>query len=507
MKRSCQQAGIMSNYLLNLRRKVSCRINRNTVSGMNAGSLHMLHNTWNQNIISVTYGIHFDFFSHEILVNENRMFLCISLNNIHEFHDVLIIDGNLHSLSTKNVGRTNQYRISQLICHTNGFFFRKYRISLWSRNAAFFQNLVEKLSVFCSIYIFRTGSKNRYTDTVQFFCQLNGCLSSKLHHCTIRLLQLHDVFHIFLCQWLKIQLIGNIEVCADSLRIIVYDDGLVAELFKCPYTVYGTVIKFDTLTDTNRTRAQNHNLFTVCGILHLINTAEAGIIIRCFRCKFCSTGVYYLIRRCNVHPSAEILYIFLAFSNETSNHGIRELHFLGTEKKLSVKFSCIFQGSFHHNDIVQFINKPAINLCNIMNHGRVHLTAQSLCNTVNPKVIYNMKMFFQFFIIQFVKVAMHQAVHMLLQRTKGFHESPFKIGTDTHNLTGSLHLCGQISGCRNEFIKRKSRHFYNAVIQCRFEAGKGFSRYRILYLIQMISESNLGGYLGNRITGRLGSQS
>ena len=95
---------------------------------------------------------------------------------------------------------------------------------------------------------------------------------------------------------------------------------------------------------------------------------------------------------------------------------------------------------------------------------------------------------------------------MLLQRTERLHERALEISADTHNLARCLHLGSQMTGCGDKFIERKTRHLHNAVVKGRLKAGIGLSCDCVLDLIQVVSQSNLGGNLGDRITGSLRRQ-
>ncbi len=63
MQRFCQPSGVFRNLVLHQLADGMGGINRNTVPGMHAGPFDMLHNTGNQDIRAVTYGIHLDFLS------------------------------------------------------------------------------------------------------------------------------------------------------------------------------------------------------------------------------------------------------------------------------------------------------------------------------------------------------------------------------------------------------------------------------------------------------------
>ena len=94
---------------------------------MHTGTLDMLHDTRNQDIFAVTYRIHFDFFSLQIFINQNRMILCIGIDDCHEFINFIIVKCNLHSLSTQDIRRTNKYRITDAVCNFLCFLCSKYR--------------------------------------------------------------------------------------------------------------------------------------------------------------------------------------------------------------------------------------------------------------------------------------------------------------------------------------------------------------------------------------------
>ena len=166
--------------------------------------LNVLHNTRNQNVLTVADSIHFNLFSYNILIYQNRMILGNHINNTNKLINIMVIDADLHTLSAQHIGGTHQNRISQLIRCLLGLFCSKYRLSCRSRNLALLQNLIKQFSVLCRIYILCRCSQNRHAHFHQRFCQLNGCLTSKLNNSAIRLLNINDALHILCCQRLKI---------------------------------------------------------------------------------------------------------------------------------------------------------------------------------------------------------------------------------------------------------------------------------------------------------------
>ena len=66
--------------------------------------------------------------------------------------------------------------------------------------------------------------------------------------------------------------------------------------------------------------------------------------------------------------------------------------------------------------------------------------AQSLCNSPDTHIVYDLQLFYQSCIGKSGKVIGHQAVYMLLQGTDRLHQGALKVGADTHDLTSCLHL-------------------------------------------------------------------
>ena len=213
----------------------------------------MLHDTRNQNVLAVTYSVYLNLFAHQVFIYQDRMILRDLVNDSNVFFYILIADCNTHSLSAKNIGRTYQNRISQSVSNFFCFLSSKYSISLRSRDLALLQDTVKQLTVLCCIYVFCRCSENLHAHFHQRFCQLDGSLSAELNDRSVRFFDFYDIFYILRCQRLEIQLVCNIKVCADSLRIVVDNNCLVAFFFKSPGTVYRAEVKLNTLADTDRT--------------------------------------------------------------------------------------------------------------------------------------------------------------------------------------------------------------------------------------------------------------
>ena len=176
-----------------------CRIDGNTITAVDTGSLNMFHDARNQDIFAVADTIHFDFLTHQILIDQDRMFLNCLIDNIHKFDNIAVINCNLHTLSAKNIGRTDQYRVTQMVGCLQCFFCCEYCCACRSRDLTLLKDFIKQLSVFSCIYILCLCTVNRHTHLHDGLCQFNGCLAAELNNRTVRMLQTNDILHIFRC--------------------------------------------------------------------------------------------------------------------------------------------------------------------------------------------------------------------------------------------------------------------------------------------------------------------
>ena len=305
---------------------------------MHAGALNVLHDAGDQNVLTIADCIHLGLRSLQVLVNQNRVLLGIPVDDRHKLLDLFVRESNLHALSSQNVAGTNQNRIAQTVCHFLCLFRRVDRSTGCTFNLALLKDLIKNLTVLGSIHILCIGSENRNPHLRQAHRQLNGCLSAELHDRIIRMLDVYDVLHILRRQRLKVQLVRDVKVSGDRLRIVIDDNGLIPFAGKGPGCMHGAVIKFNTLADTNRSGAQNQNLLAVGNaLLRLIRIRRVvdRIEIRCLCFKLCRAGIYHLVARRNAVVVAKLCNLLLCFAGPAGNNGIRKLHALRLRQKLS----------------------------------------------------------------------------------------------------------------------------------------------------------------------------
>ena len=159
-------------------------------------------------------------------------------------------------------------------------------------------------------------------------CQFDGRLSAKSDHNAYRLLGSDHVHDVVGAQRLKIQAVAGIKVRTYCFRVVVDNNGFVAELFQRPYRVNGTVVKFYALADTDRAAAKYGN-FLFIAYFNFVFFGISRIIVRSCGFKFCGAGINHLIGWNNTPAFAHFTHFLPCFADITRNGNIRKAFFLG----------------------------------------------------------------------------------------------------------------------------------------------------------------------------------
>ena len=246
--------------------------------------------------------------------------------------------------------------------------------------------------------------------------------------------------------------------------------------------MYRTEVKFNTLTDTDRTGSKNKYFLLIFCLFNFILASIYRVVIWCLCGELCCTSIYDLICCHDTIFMTHIMDLLLCLSCQFSDHIVRELNSLSFFQK----FRCEFLGlqcCLHLCDDRKFINEPLVNLCNVVDHIIIHTSSACFCDSPHTHVIYFLQLIDQFIICQICEVIRHQTVYMLLQRTDCFHKSSLEVITDAHNFSGCFHLCCQRSLCTDEFIEWKSRDLNYYIVKCWFETCISLLSYCIFYFI------------------------
>ena len=201
---------------------------------------------------------------------------------------------------------------------------------------------IEQLTVLSSVYILSRCSKDLYAHLGKGFCQLDGCLSAELNNCSVRFLNIYNIFNIFRCKRFEIQLVCNIKVSTYCLRVVVDNDSFISFFCKSPGTMYRAEVKLNTLSNTDRAGAKYQDLFLIwCGNCFILCSfiTVYRIVIRSGSSKFCGTGINHLVSGFDTSLCTESFDFLFCFACKAGDNVVRELHTFCFQKKLFGKFS------------------------------------------------------------------------------------------------------------------------------------------------------------------------
>ena len=88
--------------------------------------------------------------------------------------------------------------------------------------------------------------------------------------------------------------------------------------------MYRTEVKFDSLSDSDRSGTKYQNFLLAAGLFHFILTAVYGIVIRCLCREFCRTGIDHLIGCNDSVFMAHVMDLALTLSGQARDHIVRE---------------------------------------------------------------------------------------------------------------------------------------------------------------------------------------
>ena len=355
---------------------------------MDACPLHVFHNARDQDIRPVTDRIHFQLLTQHIFVYQDRVVLGYAVDHADVLIDVLIADRDLHALSAENVRGTHENRVAQSRGRRLCFFRGKYGLALRAPDAACIQHFIEAFPVFRRIHVIGRSTEDRHAHFHEGFGQFDGRLASELYHGAVRFFHRHDIFHVFRRQRLKIQLVRDVEVRADRLRIVVDNDGLPAFLRKRPGTVHRTEVKLDALPDADRAGAEDEHLLPVAAAVGFIFPAVDRIIVRRSGGKFSGTGVHHLEYRADTVLQAKLSDLFLRHTRKLPDDAVRELQPLRFRQELRRQLPHP-ERVLHADEHGDLVDEPDINTRNSRNLLMGHLAAHGFRDLPDPPVIHD----------------------------------------------------------------------------------------------------------------------
>ena len=464
---------------------------------MDAGPLDMLHDAGHQHVGAVGDHIHLQLGARHVLVHQNVVFDAAGEDDAHIFLHVLPPMGDDHVLAADDVGGAEQNREAQGFRGIQRLFQGGDAHALGAADAQVLQQGVEAPPVLGHVDAVGGGAQNGDALLVQELRQGDGGLAAEGHHHTHGVLHFNDPHHILRGEGLKVQPVGGVIVGGDGLRVVVDDDHVIAQLFQGLDTVDGAVIKFNALADPNGAGPQDDDGVPagpgeVPGITVLV---IGGVEIRGLGLEFRRAGVHHLIaggavgQGCWVHP------------RQAGQGLVRVAVFLRLE--IGLLGEPALQGGLESDQVLQFADEPLVNLGDIVNVVHRHPLGQGLKNGEQPQVIHGGQAFIQG---AAGGVLGMEAVQLDFRPPDGFHQGGLKGMGNGHDFAGGLHLGAQLPAGPVELVKGPLGELHHHIVHCGLKTGESLTGHIVFDLIQGVTQSDLGGDLGNGIARGLGGQ-
>src|SRR5665213_149191 len=139
---------------------------------------------------------------------------------------------DLHCTAAEYIRWAHQHGVSDSRCGFDRPIHTRSSTVVGLTNAELARDRVETLTILCDIDRVRRCAKNRNASCFESARQLERRLAAQLHYHSDRLFTIDDLQDVFERQWLKIQLVGDVEVGRHRFRIRVDHyrlESLIAE--------------------------------------------------------------------------------------------------------------------------------------------------------------------------------------------------------------------------------------------------------------------------------------
>ena len=479
---------------------------------MNACLLDMLHDAANQHHFAIADGIdiHFNRIVEEA-IQQHRRVVGDADRGLEVAAQILLVIDDLHRPAAEHIRRTHHQRVAnlfrflyRLLNGGDGGVRRLLQLQTVNR-------VLEALTVFRPVDSVRTGTDNRHAGSFQGTSQLQRGLAAVLDDNAFWLLDAHDFQHVFQGYRLKIQTVGGVVVGRDGFRVTVDHDGLVTVLAQRQRGVYAAVVEFDTLPDTVRAAAEDHDFIAVNGRVGLTLFFISGVHVGGIGSKFRSAGVHALVDRVQVILVAQLADFRFPHARQLRQTRIGKAFTLQGAQEVSVE---AVDAHFRHflfqtDQLFNLYQEPAVDVGQVEDAVNREARAERVSDipdTLSAGIFQLAADFGQRFRVveaHFrVKAgsAHFQTAQRFLQR--------FLLGTaNRHHFADRLHLGGQTVVGAGEFFEVKAWDFSDHVVDGRFKGSRGAAAGDVVHqLVKGITYRQLGCHFSNREAGGLRGQ-
>ena len=253
------------------------RIHRDRVSGVDTCALDVFHDARDEDVLAVAYCVDLELDAHEVFVDEDGVLDVVREDYRHVLLDIVVGEGDDHILTAEHVGRTHEHGITDAVSDLESLLGRHDRVALGALDVMQLEELVKALAILRRVD--RVGACAEDVDAVlaHELRELYSGLTAESDDDAEGLLGLDDVHHILVRQRLEIEPVCGVEVGRDRLRVVVDDDDVISGFLERPDTVYRRVVELDTLTDSDRSGAEDYDC--LLSVLVLVDELRGFVLV------------------------------------------------------------------------------------------------------------------------------------------------------------------------------------------------------------------------------------
>ena len=478
---------------------------------MNACKFNMFHNRRNINIFTVSQSVRLTFQSvFQETVNQKRTVRSYTNSFCNIFFQSIFIINDFHTATAQNKRRTNHNRVADFISKSLSFIKINSHSAFWHRNFKFFHHVAENITVFSSINRINRSTKNIYPVFLKFAGNVERSLPSKLNDNAHRLFFFINLQNIFSSNRLKIKLVRSVIISRNSFRITVYDNRFVTQFFKLHSRMTAAVVKLNSLTNSVRTAAQNHNLLFVVWCFRSICTVICWIIIiSIFHAAYRNSKPGFLNSK---RITAVTDCFFRNFKNLWQIFIAKTIFFSLNQKFIRWNRTNVFKHFFFQfHKFLHLLQEIIFYMSNFRKFFKRNTLTNSFIKLEITLTWSNLKHFAKFISRFFIKIfCKTKTCTTIFKPTNSLLESFLKSLTNRHNFANSFHRSTKRIFHTTEFFKSPASKFQNNIVPVRSTAWSIFIKSTVAPVrnfIQRQTRSKFCRNQRNRETSSLRGQS
>src|SRR3990167_1426878 len=502
---------LVADLVLDMRRQRIRRQRTGRATGMHAGLFDMRHDRADHHGLAAAEGTEIDFDGAvEEVVEQHRAVVGHFHRFAHVALELFFLVDDFHRPTAQHIGRAHHQRITDDLGRRQGLVFAARRGIGRLAQAQTLNHLLEALAVFGAVDRLGAGADNRYTGLFQRATDFQRGLPAVLHDHPLGLLDADDFQHVFQGYRLEIQAVGGVVVGGDGFRVAVDHDGLVPVFTQRQGGVHAAVVELDALADAVRPAAEDHDLVAarrrrlalfLVGRIHIGGVAD----------ELGGAGVDALVHRQHFQLVAVATQALLGDAEQLGQTDVGETLALELVHQIAVDADQT-QGLDLFLVLDQVFNlhqEPLVDAGQLEHFGNGLAGAEGVSQVPDAVGTRHGQLALEGTCGLRIAQIEHriEAGHTDLQATQGFLHGLLEGATDGHDLTDRLHLSGQARVGLGKLLEGETRDLGHDIVDGRLERRRGTATGNVVgQLVEGVTHRQLGGDLGDREAGRLGSQ-